>query len=199
MDLQTRVTRILSAPKEEWPVIAAEPTDVPTLYREYIAILAAIPPISSFLGMTFVGVTLPVLGTYRFSLVHGLAGAVVQYVFALAGVYLAAYVIAKLAPQFQAQADLVQALKLVAYASTASWVASVLTILPGLSPLMLLAGLYGLYLAYLGMPPVMKAPADRVVPYMVVSAVVIIAVTAIMGILTSGVTGALFPGPRLGA
>jgi len=55
MDLQTGVTRILSAPKEEWPVIAAERTDAPTLYREYIAILAAMPPLSSFLGMTFIG------------------------------------------------------------------------------------------------------------------------------------------------
>jgi hypothetical protein len=199
MDLQTRVTRILSAPKEEWPVIAAEQTDVPTLYGGYIAILAAIPPLSSFLGMTFIGVTLPVLGTYRFSLAHGVAGAIVQYALGLVGVYIAAYVIARLAPNFQSQPDVVQALKLVAYASTATWIASILTILPALSPLMILAGLYGLYLAYLGMPPVMKTPQDKVVPYMVVSAVVIIAVTAIMGIVTSSITGAMFAGPRLGA
>ena len=199
MDLQTRVTRILSAPREEWPVIAAERTDVPTLYRTYIAILAAIPPLSSFIGMTFVGMTLPVLGTYRFSLVHGMSAAIVQYVLALVGVYIAAYVIDRLASNFQSQSDPVQALKLVAYASTASWVAGIVTILPALSPLAILASLYGIYLFYLGLPPMMKTPADRVVPYMVVSAVVIIVVTAIVGMITSGVTGAMFVGPRLGA
>ena len=198
MDLQTRVVNILTKPKHEWPAIAAEPTDVATLYKSYIAILAAIPPIGSFLGMTLMGVSVPMLGTYRSGFVHGLTGAIVQYVFALLGVYVAAVVIDKLAPTFQSQPSTIQALKLVAYSSTASWLAGVFNIIPALAALGMLAGLYGIYLFYLGVTPLMKTPEAKVVPYMVVSAVVIIVVMVVMGVVAAAVTGGISTGPRVG-
>ena len=51
MNLQARVKAILTSPKTEWEVIAAEQTDIPSLYRNYIVILAAIPAICSFVGL----------------------------------------------------------------------------------------------------------------------------------------------------
>jgi len=198
MDLQTRVTNILTKPKEEWPVIAAEATDVATLYKTYVAILAAIPPIGSFIGMTFVGVSVPLLGTYRFGLGQGITGAIVQYVFALAGVYIAAVVVDNFAPKYQSQPSQIQALKLVAYSSTPGWLAGALSVIPVLGTLAVLAGLYGIYLCYLGVSPTMKTPPDKVVPYLIVSAIAIIVVTALMGFLTSSLTGSMFAGPRIG-
>jgi hypothetical protein len=198
MDLQTRVTNILTKPKEEWAVIAAEQTDVATLYRSYIAILAAIPPIGTFIGMTFIGLGVPILGTYRLGIAHGLTTAVIQYVVGLAGVYLAAVVIDRLAPTFQSQSSMIQALKLVAYSWTATWLAGALSIIPALGALGILAGLYSLYLFYLGVAPLMKTPADKVIPYMVVSAIAIIVVMAIMGVIAGAITGSMFLGPRIG-
>lgn len=196
MDLQARVVNILTKPKDEWSVIAAERTDVPTLYQSYIAILAAIPPAASFLGLSVVGVSLPLIGHYRYGFVHGLVMAVVQYVLALVGVYVAAMVIDKLAPNFQSESNPIQALKLVAYASTATWVAGVLNLIPTLSPLGILAGLYGIYLFYLGVIPMMKTPPEKVVPYMVVSAIVVIVVAFVVGTITAAITGAMFVGPQ---
>ena len=198
MNLQTRVTNILTKPKEEWPVIAAETTDVPTLYKSYIAILAAIPPIGSFIGMSMIGVSLPILGTYRYGLAHGLTMAIVQYVLGLVGIYLAAFVIDKLAPTFQSQSSTIQALKLVAYASTATWLAGILNMIPALSVLGILAGLYGIYLFYLGVSPLMKTPSEKVIPYMVVSAIVIIVVMVVVGACATAITGAMFVGPGVG-
>ena len=198
MNLQTRVVNILTKPKEEWPIIAAETTDVPTLYTSYIAILAAIPAICSFIGMSMIGVTLPFVGTYRYPLAHGLTMAILQYVLGLVGIYVAAVVIDKLAPTFQSQPSTIQALKLVAYASTAGWVAGVLNIIPALSILGILAGLYGIYLFYLGVSPLMKTPSEKVIPYMVVSAIVIIVVMIVVGVCATALTGAMFVGPRLG-
>lgn len=198
MNLQTRVVNILTKPKEEWPIIAAETTDVPTLYTSYIAILAAIPAICSFIGMSMIGVTLPFVGTYRYPLAHGLTMAILQYVLGLVGIYVAAVVIDKLAPTFQSQSSTIQALKLVAYASTAGWVAGVLNIIPVLSILGVLAGLYGIYLFYLGVSPLMKTPSEKVIPYMVVSAIVIIVVMVVVGVCATAITGAMFVGPRLG-
>ncbi len=198
MDLQTRVTNVLIKPKEEWPVIAAESTDVATLYKTYIAILAAIPPVGAFIGMTFIGVSVPMLGTYRSGFAHGLTTAIVQYVLALLAVYVAAIVIDRLAPTFQSQSNAIQALKLVAFSSTPGWLAGVLGIIPALATLGILAGLYGIYLFYLGVTPLMKTPDAKVVPYMVVSAIVIIVVMAMVGVITTALTGALFVGPRIG-
>ena len=199
MNLQTRVMSILTKPKEEWPVIAAETTDVSTLYQSYIAILAAIPPIASFIGLSIIGVSLPLypsVGTFRYGLAQGLAMAVVQYVMGLVGVYVAAVVIDKLAPTFQSESNTIQALKLVAYSSTATWLAGVLNIIPALGVLAMLAGLYGIYLFYLGVSPLMKTPTDKVIPYMVVSAIVIIIVMVVAGAITAAITGAMFVVPR---
>ena len=47
MNLVERVKAILLQPKSEWPVIEREPGDAGTLFTNYVAILAAIPPVCS--------------------------------------------------------------------------------------------------------------------------------------------------------
>jgi hypothetical protein len=191
MDLQTRVVNILTRPQTEWTVIASEPTDVATLYKSYIMMLAAIPPAAGYIGMTLFGISVPVMGTVRVGVVQGLTAAVVQYVLSLVGVYIASIVIDKLAPTFQSQPDAMQALKLVAYASTPSWLAGALGIIPALSPLAILGGLYGIYLFYLGVAPLMKTPSDKVVPYMAVSALAIIVVMVVTTALAAAMGGVM--------
>lgn len=184
MNLQARVINILTKPKQEWPVIASESTDVASLYKTYIAPLSAIPVLCGFLGMTVIGVTVPFMGTFRTPISSGVSGLVVGYVLSLLGTYLAAFIVDKLAPSFQSSGGIVQALKMVAFASTASWVAGVLRIVPALSVLTLLAALYGVYLFYLGLPFVMKTPADKVIPYMIVSAIVVIVISLVMATIS---------------
>ena len=75
-------------------------------------------------------------------------------------------------------------LKMVAFASTPVWVAGVLRLIPALGLLALLAALYSIYLFYLGLPSVMKTPPDKVLPYMVVCAVVLIVISVIVGYIT---------------
>src|SRR5215475_2414120 len=189
MDLVPRVTNILTKPRQEWPVITSESTDVATLYKEYIVLLAAVPAICSFIGMTVIGVPIPFFGTMRVGVVSGLTGLVVRYVLSLAAAYVAAIIVEKLAPTFQSQGSTIQALKLVAYASTPAWVAGVLSLFPPLVPLTILAGLYGVYLFYLGLPHLMKTPPDKVIPYMIVSAIVIFVMYLIVGAVTAATAG----------
>lgn len=188
--LKQRVIRILKDPAAEWPVIEREPTSTEKLYREYIAVLAAIPAIASFIGMSLVGITVPFLGTIRTPILSGIVQAVLVYVFTLAGVYVSALVVNKLAPQFESKPDEMQALKLVAYASTAAWVAGVLNIIPALGLLAVLGGLYSVYLFYVGLPVMMKTPQPKAIPYMLVSAVVIILVNFVALLLAGVMTGA---------
>jgi Yip1 domain len=189
MDLTTRATNILTKPAAEWPVIAGESTTPMDLITNYAAPLSAIPAICAFIGMSIVGVSLPLMGTIRTGLVPGLAGAVVRFVLGLVGVYVSAIIIEKLAPTFQSKGDTTQALKLVVYASTPMWIAGVLQIIPALGLLAILAALYAVYLFYLGLPPLMHTPADKVIPYMVVAAIVIFVINLCFGIVVAAVTG----------
>ncbi|MGE0705055.1 MAG: hypothetical protein AB7P22_14080, partial [Vicinamibacterales bacterium] len=63
MDLQRRVTGILTSPHAEWRAIADERTDIGSLYRDYIAVVAAVPAASLVLGLAVFGV--PILGRWE--------------------------------------------------------------------------------------------------------------------------------------
>jgi hypothetical protein len=185
MSLQTRVVAILTKPADEWRTIAAEPATVEGLMRDYAAPLAAIPAVAQFIGFSLIGLPVPVAGgAIRIGLVRSFASAVVAWVFALVGA-----LIEKLAPTFQSKGNTAQALKLVVYSMTPVWVAGVLNLVPALAALILIAVLYAVYLFYLGLPPVMSTPPDKVIPYMVVSALVIIVVSSVLGAIAAAIFG----------
>jgi hypothetical protein len=189
MDLKTRATNILTKPAAEWAVIAAESTTPMELITSYAAPLSAIPAICSFIGLSIVGVTIPLMGTIRSGIAAGLASAVVRFVLGLVAVYVSAIIIEKLAPTFQSKGDTTQALKLVVFASTPIWLAGIFQIVPALGVLAILAGLYAIYLFYLGLPAVMHTPPDKVISYMVLAALVIIILYVCFGFITAAVTG----------
>lgn len=170
--LQKRVVGILQNPTIEWRTISAEQDDIQSLYINYIMPLAAIPAVARFIAYAIIGV--PFYG--RFSPVTSLVTAIVTYVLMLAGTFVAAVVIEQLAPRFSSSGSTVDALKLVAYASTPIWVGGVIYLILYLSPLMILPIIYAVYLFYLGLPPMMKTHPNNVVPFMLVSFLAIVVV-----------------------
>jgi hypothetical protein len=189
MSLQTRVVNTLTKPDAEWRVIASESADTRTLFRDYAVPLSAIPAVCRFVGMSMIGITVPFVGTVRIGVAQGLAGAIVSWVLSLVGLWIAALIVEKLAPTFQSRPSQVQALKLVVYAMTPVWIAGVLNLVPALAILVLLAALYAIYLFYLGLPPVMGTPTDKVLPYMAVSALVVIVVSLVLGVIATAIVG----------
>lgn len=182
--LLARVKGIILQPKSEWHVIDGEATTVGQLYMGYIIPLSAIPPIASFIGMSVFGIGIPFLGTYRVPMGSALTSAITQYVLGLAGVYALALIIDALAPTFAGQKNPVQALKVAAYSFTASWVAGIFMLVPGLRWLGIL-GLYAVYLLYLGLPVVMKSPAEKALGYTVVVIICGIVIFMVIGMIAS--------------
>lgn len=176
--LQARVVGILKNPTIEWRTISAEPDDIQSLYINYIIPLAAIPAVARFLAYAIIGV--PFVG--RFGFFTSLTTAIVSYVLTLVGVLVAAIVIEQLAPRFSSSGSTVDALKLVAYASTPVWVGSVIYLIIYLSPLIIVAVIYAVYLFYLGLPPIMKTHPNNVVPFMLVSFIAIVVVNIFLGL-----------------
>jgi hypothetical protein len=189
--LSARVKAILLTPKAEWPVIAAEPATVASLYTDYILLLAAIPAVCSFIKSTMIGYGVPLLsGTYRLGIGSGLTTAITTYVFTLVGVFIVALIVEALAPTFGGEKNRVQALKVVAYAYTSSWIAGIAYLIPGLSFLILLAGaIYGIYLLYLGLPPTMKCPPAKAAGYTALTFVVAIVLSWIIAYAVASVGG----------
>jgi hypothetical protein len=178
MDLITRAKNILTSPKTEWPVIAAEPADTAGLYSGYIVPLAAIGPVALLISLTiFMGV-----GT-------AISLAIGTFVSNLIGVFIMALVVAKLAPSFGGRDDMGQALKLVAYSHTAAWIASLLFLFPLLALLVLLAALYGVYLYYLGAPATVGVPQEKAAVYTLVSIVVVVVVSIALRYLLALIVG----------
>lgn len=192
-DMTTRIVNILKTPQTEWPVIAAEPTDVGSLFKGYVMPLAAIGPVCSFLGGALIGT--PFIG--RTPIFAGVVGLVLGYALGLVGVFIATLVVEWLGPKFKSTGSRVDALKMVAYASTPVWVAGVLNLLPLLWLLSLLAMIYAVYLFYLGLPPVMKTPSDQVVPFMVVAALVIIVINVILAMILGAIMATMLMGAMI--
>jgi hypothetical protein len=170
-----RVKAILLTPKATWPVIAQEPTTTADLYKGYVLILAAVPAVFGFLDAVLFGYDIPFAGNVRMGFGFALSTALLTYGLSIFAVFLMALIVDMLAPNFGGQKSSVQALKAVAYAFTASWVAGVGAIVPYLSLLIALAGaVYSIYLLYLGLPPNMKVPQERAAVYTAVVVVVAI-------------------------
>jgi len=178
--LINRIKNIVLTPTREWDAIASETATVPGLFTGYIAPLALIGPVASFIGTSILGFAISMHGS---SLIQGLIMVIISYGLNLAAVFLTSLIINELAPNFSGTKDPIQALKAIAYSSTPGWLAGIFLIIPFLGILSGLAGLYGLYILYLGLPKLMKVPQDK--------ALVFTIVVVILTVILFGVTGTL--------
>ena len=193
MNIVQRIKDILLAPKTTWPQIAQEPADVKSLYANYIVFLAAIPAIATFIGLSVFGVG--AFGvSYRVPVMSGLVNMVVGYLLSLGIVFVLALVVDALAPTFGGVRNPINALKLVAYGATASFVGGIFGLLPSLSILTLLFAIYTVYLIYTGLPVVMKCPPEKAVGY--TATIMLCGIVA--GVVIAVVSAAVMPSRGMG-
>lgn len=188
MNLVQRIQDILLRPKATWPVIEREPATASGLYTDYLLILAAIPAIAGFVGLSIVGVG--AFGvSFRVPFFAGLINMVVSYVLSLVAVFVLSLIVDALAPTFKGEKSQINALKLVVFAATAGLVGGIFSIIPALGILGLLAALYSVYLIYVGLPVLMKCPADKAVGYTAVT----ILCGIVMGVVISALAALTLP------
>lgn len=188
MNLVQRVQEILLKPKDTWPVIEGEGGDIPSIYKNYLVFLAAIPAVATFIGFSVFGIS--VFGAnIRVPFLSGLVNMVVGFVLSLVMVYVLALIVNALAPTFKGEKNLLNAFKLIAYGSTAGMVGGIFSVLPSLSMLGFIAALYSIYLIYTGIPVLMKAPADKAMGYTAVLMVCGVVAGLVMGAVSAMFTG----------
>jgi hypothetical protein len=172
MDIVERVKAILLTPKSEWLVIERESGDPAFLFMNYVAILAAIPAVCGFIGMSLIGIV---------GIGAGLVSAIVHYLLAFVSAYVLGLIIDALAPTFDAQKNPANALKLAVYSMTPGWIAGTFLLIPLLGILTFIIGLYGFYLLWVGLPPLMKSPEEKSVVYTAAIVICAIIISFVIG------------------
>lgn len=191
-----RIKNICFTPKSEWLVIAAEARSAIRLMTGYVVPLAGIGSLVYFVRWSVIGFQDATGGISR----QPIVSCILQAVFAIViptvlGLFVMSRVINALAPDFGGEKNSAQALKLAVYSYTPALVVGWPPIweLPasserfeGIGLLGLIAGLpalYSLYLLYVGLPRLLKCPADRALGY-AASAVCCMAFITFAGLFT---------------
>jgi hypothetical protein len=189
-----RVRELLTRPRSTWPVIAGEAETPETLYRNFIAVLAAIPPLAAFIKGSLLGYGTEVGVSVRIALFPGLVAMVVGYLLSLVAVFGFALVIEAVAPNFDGRRDRMMSLKLAGYSSAAAFVGGAAVVLPGIGGLLYLAAIgYSFYLLYLGVQVLLAVPAAKALPLTVICAAAAVVLHITVARIAAGFTGALLP------
>nr|WP_321374686.1 Yip1 family protein [uncultured Bacteroides sp.] len=180
MNTIERAKNIILSPKTEWKVIETEEITSSKLLTSYLLLLALIPAICGFIGYGLVGYN--VLGAHFGSIDLGIRHAATSYVSMIAGVYLTAFIINKLAPKFSSLENFDKAFQLVVYSYTPMFVAGVFYLFPSMSTIAGIFGLYGLYILYIGLAPMMKTPEEKVTSYFLTSIIALVVISLLLSI-----------------
>jgi len=167
MNVVERAKKLILQPQQEWQAIDAEEHSVQELFTGYVMILAAIPAVASFIGLSIVG-SGPFGSSYRVALGAGVMHLMAVYLMSLGAVYLFALIIEGFSPKFEGKRDFQQALKVAAFFPTPWWLAGVFSVIPALWIIGFFLGLYSLYLLFLGLPKLMQVPETKAIPFVVV-------------------------------
>ncbi|HEX8655817.1 MAG TPA: Yip1 family protein [Allosphingosinicella sp.] len=187
-----RARDIIMHPASEWPIIDREPATVGSVFVPYVLILAAIGPIAGLIGGQLFGMPLGFF-TFKPPIGTAIGMAVMSYVVSIASVFILALIIDALAPSFGGTKNQAQAVKVAAYSWTAAWLAGIFGIVPMLAFLSLV-GLYSFYLLYLGLPVLMKVPAEKAAGYTVVVILAAIVLWIVIAFVVARIMFSMFFG-----
>jgi hypothetical protein len=177
---------VLYHPKVEWRQIREEHYSKVTCYRSYIIFLAAIPPLSVFIGTTGIGWSLTGDTFARLTVSSALPIAIAFYFALMAGVWLMASLIHWMEKTYGSESNLDDCMVLTTFTATPMFLAG----LSGLIPLLWLDVLIGMaavgytiYLLYTGVPVIMKIPKDRA--FFFSSSILTVGMVVLVGMLAT--------------
>lgn len=199
MSLIDRAKNILLNPKAEWEVIAKEPATMGGLFTGYAIPLSLLPVVGAVIAMGLLGIgagSLAPIGIASVGIGVAAGMAAVGFVIGLIMLWAMSVIVNAVSPTFNGKSDIVSATKLMAYASTPTWVAGLIA--PFLGPvgglLSFAAVVYVVYLIYLGIGPIMEAPAEKTAGFTVVIILIYIVLSLVLTMFIGGMLIATFFG-----
>lgn len=204
MSIVQRAKNIILNPSDEWNVIASEPTTIGGLFTGYATPLALIPLVSTILFTGILGISaadMMGLGNGMPMDLMAISGmAAFSFILSLVTLYVMGTIVKLVSPSFNGSLDKVQAMKLMTYASTPSWVVALISWIPFLGALLSFAAIaYVVYLIYLGLNPVLGVPKEKVAGFTVVIILIYVVLVLIISGIVAGLLYSMFFGnPMMG-
>ncbi len=204
MSIVERAKNIILKPTDEWNVITSEPATIGGLFTGYAMPLALIPLVSTILFTGLLGISAADMMGFGDGMpldLMAIAGmAILSLIVSLVSLFVMGTMVKLVSPSFNGTSDKVQAMKLMAYASTPSWVVALLSWIPFLGAVLGFAAMvYVVYLIYCGLNPVMGVPKEKIAGF----TVVIVLIYVVVALIRSGIVAALlystfFANPMMG-
>lgn len=204
MSIVERAKNIILKPTDEWNVIASEPATIGGLFTGYAMPLALIPVFSAILFTGILGISAADMmgfgGGMPLDLMAIAGMAILSLIVSLVSLFVMGTMVKLVSPSFNGTSDKVQAMKLMAYASTPSWVVALLSWIPFLGAVLGFAAMvYVVYLIYCGLNPVMGVPKEKIAGVTVVIVLIYVVVALIMsGIVAALLYSTFFANPMMG-
>jgi hypothetical protein len=174
-----RMVNILFRPREEWQVIKDEPVTYSKLLLQYVAPLAAIPPLAVIISAFLLNGHL----SKNNVLVHLLITNLLWYCMYVLNVVVVGVVITAIVTSRDALWTGVQGFKIAAYSFTPLFAAGCIAVFPRLGWIVDVAILYSIYLLYLGIVGSAGTSKNRSVWYTAAS---FLAAAVLVGVMNVG-------------
>jgi hypothetical protein len=155
---------LFSAPRVEWKSISDEKLDLTQFSLARLGILAAVPAISFFIGITQVGWSLSGEAFHKVAMSYAIPMTVAFYVLIIVATLLMAYFTFSMERAFGTETSLERCLLFVTYTATPMYMAGLVGFVPIVwlcMTVLMAAVIYSLYLLYVGIPIYMKIPEGR--------------------------------------
>lgn len=182
------IAGILRDPKSEWTLIEEEHYSAKTVFLTQISILAAIPAISLYIGVTQVGWSVAGESPVRLAESSALGSAVLFYFAMWAAVAFIGGCMHWMEKTYGGNVSLDECLVLTTVTATPLFLSGVSFLLPILWLNVAVGGLamaYSVYLLYTGTAQIMKIDEDRA--FMFASSVLTVALCTLVGMLAASV------------
>ncbi len=173
-------------PRQEWQAIRDENCTIGKCYCSYVFLLAAIPPVSGYIGTTTFGWEIGAREAIRLAPDSALMIAIAYYLVMLVGVFSMGFMIHWMGKTYGAEQPLPRCISLAAYVATPMFLVGVFEVFPILW-LNFLVGLpalaYTVYLLYTGVPIMMQISEEK--GFLFSSAVLAVGLVALVCMLAA--------------
>jgi hypothetical protein len=175
---------LFTNPRKEWEAIRDDECTIGKCYAAHVLILAAIPPISGFIGTTQFGWQIGVGDPVMLDAQKAAIFAALYYLAMLVGVFSMGWMIQWMADTYGAKPQLSQSVVLAAYTATPLFLIGLMELYPVLW-LNMVVGIpalaYTVYLLYTGVPIMMGISEER--GFLFSSAVLAVGLVAFVALL----------------
>lgn len=204
-DLIGRVKGVLLSPKDELPKMVADPGELKAVLVPYVAVLAAIAPVASFLSTGLIGVYhagIPLFGIpsgWTRMPIMGLFSSIISYCISIGSWWFLGFILTALAPSFGGRKDSGGGFKAAAAIATPICVAGALGILnsvPMMGWLSIIASIgalvYSVFIAIWAVPDLMGTPKEKAVGHALASLGIVLGAIIVLSLIVGAILTAVF-------